>query len=89
MNPILRAFVAERCIQNSAAVTQLRELLDVFRATLPAKARASWPRDRVISELSRAGFKVGLIDKTAHVAGLALRGQWQEVDGRLELSTNG
>ena len=88
MNPILRAFLSERCIPNPAAVTQLKDLLGSFRATLPPKVKASWPRQRFVSELARGGFVIGEIDRVAHIAGISLRGQWREVNGRLELAAH-
>jgi hypothetical protein len=86
MSPTLRDFVNERCIRSAAAVWQVCDLVKHFHAALPPAARKEWPRGRIINELLAAQFMVGFKNQTYHVAGIAPRGEWRTINGRLELA---
>jgi hypothetical protein len=82
----LREFIDRHCDQHPAALLQVSEFLRHFRDSLPAKSRGSWSRGRVLTDLAQAGFVIGTQHKIAMIGGLALRGEWREIDGRLMLA---
>ncbi|HVV74059.1 MAG TPA: hypothetical protein VHI52_21575, partial [Verrucomicrobiae bacterium] len=60
MDATLRRFIRDNYAENPAAAIPLRELAEAFRATLP-EADRSWPRQRLIGELSKGGYTLGEI----------------------------
>lgn len=85
MSPALKAFLGGRYVRQPLAVSPVAAIVRDFRETLPAAERHEWTRQRLVSELLAAGYVCGVRDKVYHVAGIAPRGSWQEVQGKLEL----
>jgi hypothetical protein len=81
----LSIFVSNRCIRVATGVFELKAFCEAFYDSLPPAARNSWRRSRVVGELTRAGFPIGMNHGIAMIGGLAPRGQLRERDGRLEL----
>jgi hypothetical protein len=83
MHKLLTDFVRARCVAHPAAHVALADFVRAFRATIPASSLESWRRDRVIENLRRGGFAVGIIDRVYYVGGLSLNHQWREQGGQL------
>lgn len=86
MHDHLLSFVSNRAIRVPSGVFELKAFCQEFYEFLPAAARASWRRSRVVADLTQAGFPVGMHHGIAMIGGLAPRGQLREVDGRLEFA---
>lgn len=86
MSPSLRSYIDSRYVRVPAAVSPVAELVHDFRASLPPAERREWTRQRVIAELLAHGLTCGVRDRVYHVAGLAPRGEWKSVNGKLELA---
>jgi len=84
----LLTFVSRHCIRVPTGVFELKAFCEAFYDQLPPAARQSWTRSRVVGELTRAGFPIGMNHGIAMIGGLAPRGQLRERDGRLELVNN-
>lgn len=85
MSQELKSFLVEHCTRSPAAVVPVIALMRAFRQSLPPDAQGEWTRQRLVSELLASGLTCGVRNKTYHVAGLALRGQWKAINGRLTL----
>ncbi len=84
MNASLRTFIADSCHVDPAARMPLVEFLRAYQDSLPASDKDAARRGRVVAQLIRAGYEIGLdADKRFHVGGLTLAGSWRTVDGHL------
>jgi hypothetical protein len=81
----LRSYIANHCTEHPAARMQLVEFVRQFKASQPAKTRDSWTRGRIVAELVRAGYVIGVDQKVAWIGGLSLRGAWVEKNGSMIL----
>ena len=87
MSPELLRFVRAHYAPNPAASVPVKEFAAAFKASLPLEAASNWPRGRIVSELSAAGYALGLVAKVLHIAGIAPRqAALRVVDGELVAS---
>ena len=66
------SFLAAHCVASPDQSIPLKLLTSLLLQAIPAADRPAWGRGRVISELSRRGYEIGVIDRRAAVIGLSL-----------------
>src|SRR5919109_493365 len=74
MSPALSSFLSSRTIRVPSGAYEAKQLVSDFLDWLPPAARDQWRRSRILAELSRAGFAIGLLHGVTVVGGLAPRG---------------
>lgn len=85
MNP-LESFINDQCARHPAALMPLSAFVAAFRASLPVDLQPAYKqRSRIVADLVRLGYPVGLVDGSYHVGGLAV-GKWQAAGGQLVLA---
>lgn len=90
MNPTLAAFVRAHFHRSATGLVPLKEFSAAFADSLPEADRDSWTRARLVGELARGGFAIGIANRVQCIAGLApRRAHWEQRDGRLELAYGG
>jgi len=75
----------QQCQRHPAAIMPLNAFVAAFREQLPPDLRPAWRRGRIVARLVELGYKIGLIERTNHVAGVAT-GSWTASGGHLTLA---
>lgn len=71
MSILLSVFLRSRCQHGPALSYPLHALHHDFLESVPQNSRHEWSRSRLVSELTRGGYKIGERERIAQVAGLA------------------
>ena len=66
------SFLAAHCVASPSDSVPLKAFVRRLQQAIPAADRPAWGRGRVISELSRRGYEIGVIDRRGAVIGLSL-----------------
>jgi len=85
MDSRLTQFIRAHCLVSASHAMPVAEFLRCFYHFTPG-AKESFPRNRVLSELTLAGFEIGLRDRIHWIAGLGPRGVYGVQHGSLCLS---
>jgi hypothetical protein len=81
----LSNFINFQSVQFPGAREQLFEFVARFKQSLPARTRDDYTRGRIVAELAQLGFQIGIDRKVFWVAGIAPRGHYESVNGRMTL----
>ena len=66
------SFLATHCVASPDQSIPLKLLTRLLMQAIPAADRPAWGRGRVIAELTRRGYEIGVIDRRGAVIGLSL-----------------
>lgn len=81
MSTQLTAFV-ESCSRSPAVFCAVRQFTQAFLGQIAPAERSAWPRTRIVAEMAKAGYEVGLDrDDRASFIGIGL--PLRVVDGRI------
>jgi hypothetical protein len=78
MHQFLKQVIQDRC--NLSGTCKLSDFVDVFREY------HSWSRGQILSELHKANYPVGEVNRTMTIGGLSLKGTYKLVDRSLVLA---
>lgn len=83
----LSIFVSRHCVRVPSAHYEAKQFCADFIDSL-GPAASNWTRSRILGELAKGGFAVGLLHGITVIGGLAPRGALVERDGRLAMVSN-
>jgi hypothetical protein len=88
MDRKLVSFLNGKMQQHPAVKMPVSKFVELFQNYLGPTGKDEFPRGRIVSELSAAGFAVGMGDKTFYVGGVAPRGEYKVDNGKLVLAAD-
>ena len=66
------SFLTMHCVVSGNSAIPLKLLTRLLLQAIPAADRPAWGRGRVIAELTRRGYEIGIVDRRTAVIGLSL-----------------